>query len=445
LRALMRLALSVLIGQLATIGFGVADTAMLGHYASVSSLATLAIGQAIFITLYIALSGVTQALLPVIGRSYGAGAPLEAGAWFRQGLWLSAGLSVAGMGVLLWPQPLLALTGQRHDPAVDAYLAVLALGLPAALAFRVHAAFSQAISKPMLTTALQLGGLLAKLLLNAAFLLPGSWLGRALPVEGATACAAATVLTQYGLLGTALWQHRHNGVLRPYAALSRWSRPQWSDQAHLLRLGLPIGLSLLVEVSAFTFMALFIARLGHTVLAAHQITANFATVLYMLPLSLSIATSSVVAQHLGAGQRQAARRMAISGVGAAALLSVGVGLLVLVARRQIIAWYTDDASVQAVAMHLFVFIALYQVFDAVQASSAFVLRAYHVVALPSALYALSLWGIGLGGGYVLGFDVLGTTPQALRGAAGFWMGNTTGLAVAACCFALLLRRAARAP
>jgi MATE family multidrug resistance protein len=124
LRDLLRLAVSVLIGQLAVIGFGVADTVMLGHYSTTANLATLSIGQAIYITLYVSLSGITQSLLPTLGRGFGAGTPHIVGAGFRQGLWLAAGLCVVGMGVLLWPQPLLALTGQARDPMVDRYLVV---------------------------------------------------------------------------------------------------------------------------------------------------------------------------------------------------------------------------------------------------------------------------------------------------------------------------------
>ncbi|MGA8008714.1 MAG: MATE family efflux transporter [Thiomonas sp.] len=445
LRNLLRLAMSVLIGQLAVIGFGVADTVMLGHYSTTANLATLSIGQAIYITLYVSLSGVTQSLLPTLGRGFGAGSPQAVGAGFRQGLWLVAGLSLVGIAVLLWPQPLLSLTGQARDPMVDRYLQILAFGLPAALAFRVHAALSQAISRPLLTAGLQIGGLLTKLLLNVVFLLPEQFGLHGMQALGAAGCAAATVLTQYGLLALALVQHRRSSALRTYAVFSRWDWPSWTAQAHLLRLGAPIGLSLLVEVSAFTFMALFIARLGDTVLAAHQITANFATVLYMLPLSISIATGSVVAQHLGAGNARAARQTAWSGVGAAALLSACIALTVWLGHRQIVGWYTSDPKVQAVADHLFLFIALYQVFDAVQSTSAFVLRSYHIAVVPSVLYALSLWGIGLGGGYMLGFNILGISPPALQGAAGFWMGNTTGLGVAASCFALLLWRVARTP
>jgi MATE family multidrug resistance protein len=328
---------------------------------------------------------------------------------------------------------------------VDRYLQILALGLPAALLFRVHTALSQAIAKPLLVTFLQLGGLALKLALNAVFLLPASFGLHALPALGATGCAMATVITQWLLLGIAMLQHHHSAVLRPFEALRHWEWPAWLQQGPLLRLGAPIGLSLLVEVSAFTLMALFIARLGDTELAGHQIAANFATVLYMLPLSVSIAAGSLVAQQLGAGHDAAARHAAWGGVGVAALLSTSLGLMVWFDRARIIAWYTPDVAVQAVAYHLFLFIAIYQLFDAVQACAAFVLRSYHIAVLPSALYALALWGVGLGGGYALAFNTLGFSPPALQGAAGFWMGNTAGLALVAFSFALLLWRTARRP
>lgn len=443
LRDLLGLSGSVLVGQLAVIGFGVADTVMLGRFSTADDLATLALGQAIYITLFVSLSGVTQALLPTLGRAHGAGSAPAVGSAFRQGLWLCAGLSVPGIAALLWPQPLLAVTGQAHEAGVDRYLEILALGLPAALAFRAHAALGQAVSKPLLIAAAQIAGLLLKIVLNLAVLRPDLFGLRGHAGLGASGCATATVLTQWGLLLLAVWQHRRGGALARFEALRHWERPAWAMQAHLLRLGGPTGLSLLVEVSAFTLMALFIARLGNTVLAGHQIAANFATVLYMLPLSIAIATGSLVAQHLGAGQRAAARHTAWSGVGVAALLAAVVGILVWTGRATLIGWYTSDPAVRQVADRLFLFIALYQLADAVQSSCAFVLRSYHVAVLPGILYALALWGVGLGGGYLLGFDVLGISPASLRGAAGFWMGNTAGLALAASAFALLLWRVAR--
>src|SRR3569833_980904 len=85
-----------------------------------------------------------------------------------------------------------------------------------------------------------------------------------------------------------------------------------------------MGLSYLIEVTAFTFMALFIARLGETIVAGHQITANFGTVLFMLPLSIANATGTLVAQAIGARDWQAARHIGFAGIRLAAILSASI-------------------------------------------------------------------------------------------------------------------------
>jgi MATE family multidrug resistance protein len=91
-------------------------------------------------------------------------------------------------------------------------------------------------------------------------------------------------------------------------------------------------------------------------------------------------------------------------------------------------------------MPLFFFIAFYQVFDSVQVGTAYVLRAYKVAFIPTLMYAVALWGIGLGGGYMIGFDVLGVSPAWLTGAAGFWLGNSLSLALVGIALVWYLKR-----
>jgi MATE family multidrug resistance protein len=215
--------------------------------------------------------------------------------------------------------------------------------------------------------------------------------------------------------------------------------PQWPAQRSLLKLGIPMGLSYLIEVSAFTFMALFIARIGETVVAGHQITANFGTVLYMLPLAIANATGTLVAQSIGARNWDEARHIGNRGIRLAAILSVSVGIVIFLAREAIVRAYTPNEAIVAVAIPLFLFIGFYQVFDAIQVTTAFVLRAYKVAIVPTLIYAFALWGVGLGGGYLLGLDPLGIAPSAIHGAAGFWLANSISLALVAAGLFLYLR------
>ncbi|MGB6056395.1 MAG: MATE family efflux transporter, partial [Burkholderiaceae bacterium] len=117
-----------------------------------------------------------------------------------------------------------------------------------------------------------------------------------------------------------------------------------------------------------------------------------------------------------------------------------IGVVVWLARTAIIRAYTPDAAIAAAALPLFAFISFYQLFDAVQVTAAFVLRAYKVAVVPTIIYAVALWGVGLGGGYALGFDLFGLTPVALRGAAGFWFGNSVSIALVAAGLLTYLRR-----
>ncbi len=435
------LAWPILIGQLAVIANGVVDTMMTARH-SATDLAALGLGASVYVSIFVGLSGVMQALSPIIGQLFGARKFEKIGSEVRQGVWLAIFLSVVGSVLLLFPDFLLGIADA--PPAlgdkVREYLALLALALPATLGFRVYASLNTAIGRPRMVMAIQLCALLLKIPLNALFIFGG--LG--LPALGTPGCAIATGITAWLALLAGWLIVRRGASYRQFAIFGRGlAGPSWPAQAALLKLGVPMGLSYLIEVTAFTFMALFIARLGSETLAAHQVTANFGTVLYMLPLSIASATGTLVAQEIGAGRLQAARHAGDAGVKLGTALAVAVGAIVWLAREQIIGLYTPDASVAAAAMPLFFFIAFYQLFDSVQVGTAFVLRAYKVATVPTLMYAVALWGFGLGGGYLLGFDVLGGTPDMLHGAAGFWLGNSVSLALVAVALVWYLRRVQR--
>jgi MATE family multidrug resistance protein len=435
------LAWPILIGQLAVIANGVIDTMMTARY-SAMDLAALGIGASVYISIFVGLSGVMQALSPVIGQLYGARKFEAIGAEVRQGVWLAILLTVVGAVALCFPQPLLSIAqaSPELNDKVSQYLQVLALALPATLGFRIYSSLNTATSRPRMVMAIQIGALFLKIPLNALFIFGAA----GLPAFGSVGCAMATAVTAW-LTCLAAWL-----ILRQGAHYRQFKlfgcgigRPVWQAQAALLRLGVPMGLSYLIEVTAFALMALFIARLGSNALAGHQITANFGTVLYMLPLSVAHATGTLVAQEIGAGRLQSARHTGMAGIRLGALLAVTLGVVVWLARAHIIRAYTPDATVAAAAMPLFFFIAFYQLFDSIQVGTAFVLRAYKVALVPTIMYAIALWGVGMGGGYLLGFDVLGGTPAFLQGAAGFWLGNSVSLALVAAALGWYLRRIQR--
>lgn len=426
-RAILRLAWPILIGQLAIIAFGALDTAMVGRYSSLD-LAALGLGGSIYVTIYIGLTGILVALSPIAGQAFGAKRYFEIGEWVRQSAWLALALAALGMSVLAFPEPLLHLAHAPTELAERAgnYLRYLSFGLPAALAFRIYNSLSTAIGKPRLVMTVQLVALALKVPANLWFIF-GGW---GLPALGGPGCALASTSINWmtAIIGAVVMARGRS--YRSFGIFAHFSWPQGSRQAALLRLGVPMGLSYLIEVTAYTFMALFIVHFGTTVLAAHQIAGNVGAILYMTPLSIGIASSTLVAQALGAGRPDAARAISRHGIAFAAALAMVYALAVWAGQSVIARLYTPERATVAAAGSLLVIVAFYHFCDAIQVSTAFILRAYKVTVIPTLIYALALWGVGLGGGYWLGFNVPGWVPPAWSAARGFWLANSISLGLA---------------
>lgn len=436
LTTIARHAGTVLVGQLAVMAFGVTDTIVAGRY-SEKALAALSVGSAIYISVYVALMGVVQALLPAWAELHGGRRQHELGRSVRQALYLCAITIGVGMAALLFPGPLLRWTRvpEALQSEVRQYLAVLALALAPSLLFRLYSTLNQALGKPLLVTWLQIGSLALKVPLSA-WLAFGGW---GVAARGAVGCALATLLVNCVMLGLALWLLRSQDLYRPYRLWQRLERPDWRQIRAFARLGVPGGLAIMVEVTSFTLMALFIARLGSVASASHQIAANLAAVLYMTPLSLAIATSARVSYWLGAGQPQRARQVVGTGLRAATGLALLASGLLWLLREPLAAVYSNQAVVVAGASDLLGWVALYHLADALQAVCVFILRCYRVSVAPLVVYSLLLWGLGLAGGYALAYQGLGPWAAQVSPRA-FWIASTVALALVALIFAAMVGR-----
>lgn len=439
LKIISRHAATVLVGQLAVMAFGVTDTIVSGRYAE-SSLAALSVGSAIYISVFVALMGVLQAQLPIWAELQGAKRHRQLGRSFRQALYLCGITMLVGMAVLLSPGALLRLTEvpQALRAEVAQYLAVLALALPPALLFRMYSTLNQSLGRPQLVTWLQVGSLFVKVPLSVWF----TFGGLGLEPQGAVGCAWATLVVSYAMLGVALWLLRTQDLYQPYGIWLALERPNWKEIAAFARLGLPGGLAIMVEVTSFTLMALFIARMGTVAAASHQIAANITAVLYMVPLSIAIAASSRVSYWLGAGNTRKARAVIRTGLLMTIVAALLLSTTLLLARATLAAVYARSPDVVAMAVPLLGWVAMYHLADAVQAVCVFLLRCFGITIAPLAVYCLLLWGMGLAGGYLLAYQGLGAWP-AMHTPSAFWATSAAALGLTALIFTFILWRATR--
>jgi len=286
---------------------------------------------------------------------------------------------------------------------------------------------------------------LGALLLNAVvnWLLVFGKLG--LPRLGGLGCAWATLACVSFNLLALLWWMRRASAYRSTWPFARFEWPHWPQVRSLLHLGLPIGITYFAETSAFSLIALLIARFGSTEMAAHQIALNFSSLVFMLPLSVGLALLTRVGQALGAGEAHAARFRAWVGVGVALGFAVLSATGMAVFNAQIAAAYTSDEAVAGTAAQLLFLAALFQLSDATQVATSCAIRGYKVTRAPMLIQLTAFWMFSLPLGYALGLAPkwLPWAPAQPMAARGFWIALVVGLTVAALGLSALLRFVAR--
>ena len=416
---------------------GVVDTLMAGRI-SAADLAAVGIGASIYAAVFVSAMGVLLALTPIVAHHYGAGRFHAIGSDVRQSAWLALMLSVAAVVLLHYPDPFLAFAQPPPDVElkVRAYLHGAAWAVPGILFFRVFYGLTSGIGLPRPVMVFNLLGLALKIPLNAVFMY-GAF---GFPAMGGAGAGWASAVVTWTVAILAWAWCRRSPDYAAYGVFSGFEPPRWLAIKELLRLGIPTGASFLVDVTAFTFMALFIARLGAATSAAHQIAANVAVFVFMIPMALGHATGVLVGQSLGARESLRARAAGFLGVKVGVGIGAMIGLAIWVSAADLAALYTPDVSVRAAAGLLLPLVAIYHVADALQAVLAQVLRGYKRATAPMVIYAVALWGVGLGGGYLLGLtDSLGPA----RGAAGFWIAAVASLTLAGFLLVVYFERVSR--
>jgi MATE family multidrug resistance protein len=325
------------------------------------------------------------------------------------------------------------------QPAVREYLRVLAWALPPALMFRLFSTLSQSLGRPQSVTWIQVLALGLKVPLSFLMALGlDDWSGWGLP-----GCAYATLAVNCAMILMGAYLLRNRAFYDRYRLWHRLEVPDWRVLGQLARLGIPNAMSVTVEVTSFTLMALFIARLGTVASASHQVMTSLAALTYMVPLSFAIATSARVSYWIGAQRPREAVRATRDGFVLLTGCALAVAAVLLMLHHPIAHAYTRQAPVALMAAGMISWLALYVLADAIQVMCFFLLRCYRVTLAPLVIYCVLLWGGGLSGGYWLAYRGWGN-GSSLQHPVAFWITSSLALVVASVLMALLLRWTQRA-
>jgi len=433
IRRLVQLALPLLLGQLASTSMGFVDTVMAGRI-SATDLAAVSIGTSFLLPVMLLQHGLLMALTPVVAQLNGARRQGEIPLQLHQGMWIALLSSLPAMLALYLADRLLLWRGVDGSllELTRLYLHSVLWGVPGFALFQLLRNFSDGMSHTQPSMVVGFIGLLINIPAN--FLFIHGHLG--LPPMGGAGCGVATAIVFWGMSLTMLVLQRRTPYVKQLRPWKRLTAPRWPAIRHLLGIGVPIALAIFFEVTQFSVVAFLLAPLGEKIVAGHQAIFNYSSLVFMLPLSISMAVTIRVGHCLGEGDPRQAQTSCYVGFSLAILSVLLSASLTLWGKDSIVRLYTADPAVMRIATSLMLFAAAYQLSDALQVVAAGALRGYKDTRAIFFITLVAYWCLGLPSGYLLGLTDWLVKPM---GPQGFWLGFLIGLSAAALMLIIRLR------
>ena len=371
--------------------------------------------------------GLAIAVMPMVAQAYGRGDEVAVRRSMRMGMWASIIYSVLSLPLFFWAEPILLALGQEPDVAAKAaqYLFVVGFALFPALLFQVLRSLVSATGHARVVLWVSMLTLVVNAVVAYGLVLGGF----GMPQLGIRGAAIATFVGQaFGFLYLVAYIGR-DAMLARYALFVRFWKPDWQALREVVLLGLPIGISVLAEVSMFTVSSVLMGQFGTVPLAAHGIAIQLSSITFMVPLGLSQAATVRVGVFHGANDRANVTRASAIVMVVAIGFAVASGLAFAFAPRALSSLFIDvslpdAAAVIAYAAPLIVIAALFQLLDTAQVIMNGFLRGLKDTRIPMVLVLIAYWIIGLPVAWLLAF------PAGLGG-IGIWIGFLCGLGAAA--------------
>lgn len=421
---LLSVMIPILVAQVSTAGVTFINTTMAGH-AGADDLAGVSVGAGLFYPLLASIIGLLMAGTPLmaqlIGKKDRDSLPFIVRCGAAIGLFISL---LFGASYFLFIDDLLA--SLALEPSV-AYIAryylmtmigvVFFLGLIIPLRCLTDTAGSTSISMKLFLMAPPVNGVL-----NYLFIYGHG----GMPALGGIGAGLATMMTYGVLLALFLLVVLKTEELRGHEIFSRLTI-RMGDLKEYLVVGVPSGLSIFMEMSLFSLIIVFLSRYGTDALAAYQIADNFASLVYMLPVSCSMALTILIATAVGAGNMDMAKRYKKAGFIVALTGAAITASFTVLFRTHIGSVYTDDAAVAMIAGQFLIYSAGWQLFDAISTPIQGILRGLKDTRISFILMVIAYWG----GCFPM--SLLLDSHTAL-GADSYWLGLDFGVG----CSALLM-------
>lgn len=412
----------ILVTQVGLSSMNFFDTTMSGN-ASPDDLAGVAIGSSLWVPIFTGLSGILLSVTPIVAQMVGAKEKEKVPFTVIQAVYLSIILAIIiiGIGALIL-DPI--LNTMNLDPNVREiaknYLIALAAGMIPLFIYQVLRCFIDALGQTRVSMIITLMSLPINIILNYCLIF-GEF---GFPRLGGVGAGVATAVTYWCILAISVWIIAKVRPFSDYKIFSKLYKLSPSSWKEILKIGVPIGFAIFFEVSIFSAVTLLMSSYNTVTIASHQAALNFASLLYMIPMSIAMALTILVGFEVGASRLRDARQYSWLGIGLAVALSMLCAAFLFFFRGMVAGFYTSDPDVLRLTKHFLIYAIFFQLSDAIAAPVQGALRGYKDVNVTFVMALISYWVIGLPLGYVLA-NYTGWE------AFGYWIGLIAGLAAGA--------------
>lgn len=416
--------LPVLITQLGMFAMTFFDTLMSGNFSS-SDLAGVAIGSSIWVPVYTGLTGILIAITPIVSQLVGAKKEQDVPYAVTQGIYLSIiiALTVVAIGSLILNPVLnnMSLEADVHIVAHD-YLVALSIGIIPLFMHSVLRSFIDALGQTRISMMITLIALPINAVFNYLFIFGKG----GFPQLGGVGAGVATTITYWIILFLTIIVLKKIHPFKTYHLFKELIPFSLKECGNILKIGIPIGLAIFFETSIFSAVTLLMSSFDTVTIASHQTAMNFASFLYMVPLSISMALTIVVGFEVGGKRYRDAKQYSIIGI----IITISMALIFAVIlsffRTEIASMYSHDPKVIQMAANFLIFALFFQFSDALMAPIQGALRGYKDVNVTLFMSLFAFWIIGLPTGIIL-------ANYTDLGPYGYWIGLIIGLAIGAIC------------
>ena len=425
IRATVTLAWPIILTNVSQSLIHATDVLLLG-WAGPRTLAAGMLGVNLYLAFLVFGMGLVMAASPMIARQLGARrhSVRDVRRTVRQSLWAATAITIPVWLILWQTEPILKAMGQEPALAADAasFVHTLQWGFLPALFYLVLRAFVAALEKPAWSMIVGLAGVVFNAFINYGLIF-GHFGLPALGLTGAGIGSSLANLFMFAAMALAVSLHPR---FRRYHLFGRFWRPDWERFRAVWRLGLPIAVTLALEVTIFNATVFLMGWFGAGAVAAHAVALQLAALTFMVPLGLSQAVTVRVGLAHGRRDKAGVSRAGWTAFTLGVSFMTAMALVMLAFPYRLVTLFLEpgnpaNASVIPLAVSFLFIAALFQIFDGAQAVAAGMLRGLHDTTLPMIYAASGYWVIGLGTAVALAFGL------DWRG-AGIWTGLAVGLA-----------------